>query len=158
MTFEQTEEGVLFHGIHPALEDVLRAAAIDPWERCPEGSARFLPKPGSGEELLADWEDHVKPELRAGFETSRAIVLEDLGVMTREESGTWSLPIPSHHTGDCLITLNALRLALAEEHGLGESDLEREGWGDWSSPEGVALMQVNLFAFMQECLIRSMET
>ena len=157
MTFEQTEQGFLFHGIHPALEGVLRAAALDPWDRCPEGSARLLPSPGNDEELSLDWEDHVKPELRTGFDTARSVVSDDLERLTLGASGTWSLSIPSDHAESWLLTLNALRLALAEEHGLGESDLARDGWGDWTSPEGVALMQVNLFAFMQECLIRALE-
>jgi len=51
-----------------------------------------------------------------------------------------------------------MRLALASEHDIGEADLVAdEEKTDFSTPKGMALLQVNLFGFMQECLIRAME-
>jgi len=158
MIFELTDHGASrFSSIHPVLEGILRTLAIDPWERCPEGSARLLPAPGGDEELLIDWQDHVQPELRQGFDSTRAVVQGDLATMSRELDETWSLEIPADHADAWLSTLNALRLALATEHGLTESELADEGGSDFSTPRGLALMQVNFFAFIQECLIRAME-
>lgn len=158
MTFEFGEAGGgRFHAIHPVLEGILRAAAADPWERCPEGSARLLPPPGSDESLLEDWQDHVQPELREGFGKARSVVEADLSAMTRDKSGEWSLTVPPEHADAWLTTLNAMRLALASEHGLTEADLAGdEEKVDFSTAKGMALLQVNLFAFMQECLIRAM--
>jgi hypothetical protein len=158
VTFEFAENGGgRFHGIHPVLEAILRAAAADPWDRCPEGSARLLPPPGEDSELIEDWEDHVRPELREGFYKARSVVEEDLGAMTQNKKGDWSLTIPADHTDAWLTTLNAVRLALASEHDLKEADMAAdEEEADFSTPEGMALLQVNLFGFMQECLIRAM--
>lgn len=157
MTFEFAEGGGgRFHEIHPVVEGILRALSADPWERCPEGSSRLLPPPGEDEELIEDWEDHVQPELREGFSRARSVVEEDLSEM-KEKKGLWSLTIPVDHSDDWLCTLNAMRLALATEHDLTEADLAAdEEKVDFSTPKGMALLQVNLFAFMQECLIRAM--
>lgn len=158
MTFEFAEGGGgRFHGIHPVLEGILRAAAIDPWERCPEGSARLLPPPGEDSELVEDWQDHVQPELRSGFDRARSVVETDLAGMTQEKGSEWTLAITADHADAWLTTLNALRLSLASEHDLTEADMAAdEEKADFATPKGMALLQVNLFGFMQECLIRSM--
>lgn len=158
MTFEFTEGGGgCFHEIHSVVEAILRAAAADPWERCPEGSARLLPPPGEDGELIEDWEDHVRPELREGFFRARSVVEADLEAMTQGKKGDWSLTIHSDHVDAWLTTLNAVRLALASEHDLTEADMAAdEEETDFSTPKGIALLQVNLFGFMQECLIRAM--
>lgn len=156
MIYEQDNGGrCRFHGIHPVLEGILRTVALDPWELCPEGSARLLPMPGADEDLVLDWQDHVQPELRHGFGTARETVAEDLAAMSQGEDSSRELVIPPDHADAWLITLNALRLALATCQGLTEEDLSRDEEFDFSSPKGLALVQVNLFAFMQECLIRS---
>ena len=159
MTFEVAEGGGgRFNGIHSVMEALLRAAAADPWERCPEGSARLLPSPGEDEELIEDWEDHVRPELREGLVRARSVVEADLGPMTQDKKGYWSLTVSADHADAWLTTLNAVRLALATEHHLTESDMAAdEEEVDFSTPKGMALLQVNLFGFMQECLIRSMD-
>lgn len=164
MIFDPGTDGTpRFTGIHPLLAELLRAAALDPWERCPSGSARLTPPPGDDEELRHDWEDHVQPGLRRHFETERAVVRSDLAGLKPEkpkkgeaESGqhaSWSLEIPPAHAEAWLTTLNALRLSLAEEHGLTESDLSRNEERDFSTERGLTLMQVNFYAFIQECLL-----
>jgi hypothetical protein len=168
MIFDPGSDGTpRFTGIHPLLAELLRAAALDPWERCPSGSARLTPPPGDDEELRDDWEDHVQPELRRHFETERAVVGADLAGLKPEkpkkgaaESGqhpTWSLEIPPAHAEAWLTTLNALRLALVGEHGFTEQDFSSDGFPDLSDARGIALMQVNFYAFIQECLLRCMD-
>jgi hypothetical protein len=164
MIFDPGTDGTpRFTGIHPLLAELLRAAALDPWERCPSGSARLTPAPGDDEELRHDWEDHVQPELRRHFEAERAVVAADLESLKPEkpkkgdaastQHPTWSLEIPPAHAEAWLTTLNALRLALAEEHGLTEADLSRHEEPDFSTERGLTLMQVNFYAFVQECLL-----
>jgi hypothetical protein len=154
--FERNSGGSRFHGIHPVLEGILRGVAADPWERCPEGGSRLLPLPGEDEDLILDWQDHVQPELLLGFSEARSVVEADLAAMTQDKEG-WSLVIAADHTDAWLTTLNATRLALASEHDLTESDMASdEENADFSTPKGMALLQVNLFGFMQECLIRSL--
>ena len=165
MIFDPGTDGTpRFSGIHPLLAELLRAAALDPWERSPSGSSRLLPRPGDDEELCHDWEDHVQPELRRHFDKERSVVAADLEALKEEvpkvraigKSGkqpTWSLEIPRDHTEAWLTTLNALRLSLAEEHGLTESDLSKTQDPDFTTERGLALMQVNFYAFVQECLL-----
>ena len=86
------------------------------------------------------------------------MVASDLEALKQEppfkgKSATWSLEIPRAHSEAWLTTLNALRLALAEEHGFTEKDLSLNDAPDFSSERGLALMQVNFYAFIQECLL-----
>jgi hypothetical protein len=164
MIFELSNKGnPYFSNIHPMLAGLLQAIAMDPWERYPEGSARLLPPPGVDEELLLDWQDLVQPELRHHFDLERSLVVEDLAEMHEMKRGkgkveAWSLEIPMDHADAWLTTLNALRLTLVEEHGFKEEDLSRNGAPDFSSERGLALMQVNFYAFVQECLLQTMES
>jgi len=160
MIFEISTSGnPLFSKIHPVLADILRAVAEDPWERYPDGSARLLPPPGEDEELCRDWEDHVQPELRHGFDSDRALVFSDLEAMKpgRGKNAAWSLEIPFKHVDAWLITLNALRLALVSENCFSEDELAHKTSPDLTTERGLALMSVNFYAFVQECLIRAME-
>ena len=159
MYFELSKSGdPLFSKIHPLLAAMLQAAALDPWERYPEGSARLLPSPGEDEELCHDWQDFVQPELRRHFASERTLVAGDiLGLKQgKGKESLWSLEIPREHCDAWLTTLNALRLALVTEHGFRESELADKENTDFSSERGMALMQVNFFAFIQECLIQAM--
>ncbi len=160
MIFEVSKNGNLFFSeIHPVLVELLRAVSLDPWERYPDGSGRLLPAPGSDEELCLDWEDHVQPGLRQHFASERAIVTSDLEAI-REEIGekmTSSLEIPLKHCDAWLTTLNALRLSLAEEYRFSEADLSEKIPPDLSTERGLAMMQVDFYAFLQECLLRAME-
>ena len=165
MIFDPGADGTpRFTGIHSLLAELLRATALDPWERCPSGSSRLLPRPGDEEELCHDWEDHVQPELRRHFDKERSVVADDLEGLKEEERktpakwepgrhATWSLEIPRDHSEAWLTTLNALRLSLAEEHGLTESDFSQKQDPDFTTERGIILMQVNLYAFVQECLL-----
>ena len=158
--FEFSKAGnPLFKKIHPLLVGMLQTIAVDPWERFQEGSVRLLPSPGSDEELRTDWEDIVQPELRRHFEAERAVVTEDLARLKpgRGKNPGWSIEIESAHSDAWLTTLNAHRLALAAEYHLTEQELAEKSEPDFSSERGFALMQVNFFAFMQECLIRGIE-
>ena len=161
MQFRVTRSGACrFSAIHPVVADLLRMAAEDPLEQCPEGSARLLPPPGEDEELRRDWQDHVQPELRARFDAARSVVSGDLEVMSqgRGADPVWSLEIPAQHTDAWLSTLNALRLALVAEHSLGEAELDgADTEPDLSSGRGLALFRVHLYAFFQECLLRALE-
>jgi len=163
MIFDVTQSGnPCFSELHPVLADLFSTLATDPWERYPEGSKRLLPAPGSSEEICLDWEDHVQPGLRHQFDSYRALVAGDLGTMTRtddtpEGDGVFRLEIPSGHVDAWLTTLNAMRLAIASDHDLGERELAGHGFPDLSTEKGHALMQVNFYAIIQECLLRHID-
>jgi len=160
MIFERSKNGNFrFSRIHPLLGELLQVVAMDPWERYPEGSARLLPSPGDDEELRLDWQDHVQPDLRHHFDLERAVVSDDLAGMIQQKGKTpsWILEISPDHTDAWLTTLNALRVALAEENRFTEKDLSEKESSDLSTERGLALMQVNFYAFIQECLLQAME-
>ena len=160
MIFELPKDGnPRFSRIHPLLAGLIQAAAEDPWEQYPEGSARLLPPPGENEELLEDWQDLVQPELRKHFEEDRLIVADDFTRMKQGlgKDSLWSLEIPLRHMEAWLTTLNALRLTLAGEHCLTEEELSHKHSPDLSTGRGTALMQVNFYAFIQECLVQTLE-
>ena len=160
MIFELSKNGdPLFSRIHPLLAGLVHAGMEDPWEHYPEGSARLRPPPGKEEELREDWRDHVQPGLRRHFDSERAIVVADIAGMKQGKgrSPLWSLEIPNKHREAWLTTLNALRLALACEHCFTEEELSHKSSPDLSTGRGLALMQVNFYAFMQECLIQTLE-
>lgn len=157
MYFELSESGnPLFSKMHPLLAGMLQASALDPWERYPDGSIRLLPPPGEEEELCRDWHDFVQPGLRRHFDSERAIVAEDISLMKQGKGKTplWSLEIPAKHCEAWLTTLNTQRLALATEYLFTETELSEKGMPDLSSERSIALMQVNFFAFIQECLVQ----
>lgn len=163
MIFERSKNGNFrFSRIHPLLGELLQAVAMDPWERYPEGSARLLPSPCESEDLedlRLDWQDHVQPGLRHHFDLERAVVSEDLACMIQQTGKipSWTLEISTDHSDAWLTTLNALRLALAEEHRFTERDLSEKTHSDLETERGLALMQVNFYAFIQECLLQAME-
>jgi hypothetical protein len=163
MIFERSKNGNFrFSRIHPVLGELLQAVAIDPWERYPDGSTRLLPSPGESEDLedlRLDWQDHVQPGLRHHFDLERAVVTEDLACMIqrKEKIPSWTLEISPDHSDAWLTTLNALRLALAEEYRFTEKDLSEKMPSDLETERGLALMQVNFYAFIQECLLQAIE-
>jgi len=157
MHFELSRSGdPFFSKMHPLLAGMLQAVAIDPWERYPDGSGRLLPAPGDEEELCRDWHDFVQPGLRRHFDSERVIVAEDITLMKEGKGKTplWSLEIPHSHCEAWLTTLNAQRLALAAEYIFTEKELSEKKAPDLSSERSIALMQVNFFAFIQECLVQ----
>ena len=141
------------------LGELLQAVAMDPWDRYPEGSARLLPSPGESEDLRLDWQDHVQPGLRHHFDLERTMVSEDLACMIQRKGkiSSWTLEISPDHSDAWLTTLNALRLALAEEHRFTEKDLSEKKHSDLETERSLALMQVNFYAFIQECLLQAMD-
>ena len=163
MIFERSKNGNFrFSRIHPLLGELLQAVAIVPWERYPDGSTRLLPSPGESEDLedlRLDWQDHVQPGLRHHFDLERAVVTEDLACMIqrKEKIPSWTLEISPDHSDAWLTTLNALRLALAEEHRFTEKDLSEKTPSDLETERGLVLMQVNFYAFIQECLLQAIE-
>jgi hypothetical protein len=161
MNFEISKRGnPLFVRIHPFLAEMIKSVAEDPWEEYPEGSARLLPPPGTDEELLTDWSDHVQPDLRRRFDDDRSQVAQDIGTMKpgRGKLPVCSLEIPIDHVDAWLTTLNALRLAIVTEHGFGEEELAHKTSPDLSTFHGIALLKVNFFAFLQECLLQGLES
>lgn len=83
------------------------------------GTAGGSPPVPGGEDAarLAEWERNVRPELRALFDSARAIVACDLAAAKRgSRGGIVRLLIPAPHRAAWVSALQIARLAIAERH------------------------------------------
>ena len=92
---------------------------------------RLYPDPGDNEQVRADWEKYIRPELYALIASAREIVMKDLSGLGPSKQatapGVWRLEIPAKHINAWISALNGARLALGALHGIEEdSDLHPE--------------------------------
>jgi len=122
----------------------------------PEGSQaaqdRLYPAPSA--ELRDEWDELVRPELRAWFEAATQTVERDLQPLAAGEN---TLRIPSGHVDAWLLALNQARLALAARHELGEADLNRPPMPPPRDKRDLAISQIHTFGLLQECLLQGLE-
>lgn len=149
---------VCFRIIPPRLAECLREIPAYLGNLSSRAERRFFPSPAEdadADELRADWKAHVEPGLHEYFGSSRDTVAADLRAMS-EEDELFTLLIPENHIDAWLNVLNQMRLALAEDFELGET-LGLDEPPDLSTPRGIAILQSEVFMFMQECLVRHLE-
>lgn len=150
-----------FRHIHPLIADLLRAlpATTDPDSLSDAAEARLFPEPTNSEslqDLRDDWKAFVEPGLHELFRSASDIVSADLKGM--EESGdTFTLTIPMNHADAWLNLLNQARLVLAADLGFNEKILTSPEPPDLGTDVGMAVFRINLYAFMQQCLIEQLE-
>lgn len=154
-----SEDRFGFRGIHPLIADLVRAIPklIDSRNLSEAAENRLFPPPGDEDEvgdLCDDWSAFVQPGLLEHFSGARDRVASDLRGMREADDGSgMEFEIPVKHIDEWLNVLNQVRLALVATVGLDGAELESVDPPDLLSERGVALFQVNLFGFMQQCLI-----
>jgi len=108
-----------------------------------------------------DWRDYLEPELLSLFESSHQIVLSDLDRMDQEQrvhsQDLFTLKIPFAHREAWLRLLSIVRLSLAAEHHLDHENYEEESKPSLENAVGQAVIQMQLFAVIQQCLIEAEE-
>jgi hypothetical protein len=104
-------------------------------------------------EMLKDWEEYVRPELRHLFLSSRKVVEEDLSTMTRRSSKLSQLIVPLAHAEPWLNALNQARLVLATKYDFSEVELSYNPALTTFSRRDLVLLQINFYAAVQERLI-----
>lgn len=125
----------------------------------PEAECRLFPAPCNAEEhpeIDADWKAFVQPELHEFFRSARDVVEADLRGMRQSKNGA-RIDIPMRHADSWLNALNQARLSLAAAYNLTEKELSAEPESLGTDSRAQALARVNLFALLQEVLIRAME-
>jgi hypothetical protein len=145
--------------IHPLFAELL---AELPRAASRHGSARsrLYPDPvgpGSadgGAEDLADWHEHVHPELERLFAASREKVSEDLGVLGAK-TGSVRCVIPRENIDAWLNALNQARLVIVEENKFAERELSGAEPPDLSTRRGLSLLKVHFYAHLQELLVEA---
>ena len=113
---------------------------------------RIFPDPASGPDtadLREEWREYVEPGLRHLFEDAMVTVQTDLEHL--DENGV--LPVPAAHVDAWLNALNQARLALAAKFDIGEAEMD-ELTSRPKNERDFAVLQIHLYGFIQECLVR----
>lgn len=158
--------------ISPTLEGGLRLCEIDrglmallreaPDAADPRGDSRALdrlyPRPTDDveEEMNDDWNEYVQPDLQHLFESANQTMRRDLDAAVAEEDG-FTVEMPPEHFDAWLCALNQARLVLASRHKIEESDMNEEISGGPRDAREFALLQIHLYGFLQENIIRIQE-
>ncbi len=124
-----------------------------------EARSRLYPEPvenDGSDDLRNDWREHVHPELERLFASSRKIVSADLLRLKVDEKGL-RLVIPATNFDAWLNTLNQARLSIAERNGFGEEELNHEMFPDVSTQQGMDLLRMQFYAFLQELLLGALD-
>jgi len=134
------------------LGDFLRAiiASADPRDD-QAALRRLFPEPVTApgeEEARAEWKEYVRPELAELFNEAALVVGRDLEGMEER------LVIPPSHVDAWLNTLNQARLVLAARFEVSDEDMEKPISTVLENERDIALFQIHLYGFLQECLIR----
>ncbi len=150
-----------FRQIHPLLAELVRGLPdlVEPEALSEAAEQRFYPEPTRDEDhdqLRSDWKAFVEPSLQEHFRSSRDVVAADLKNLV-EKTDFFELTIPLAHADAWLNTLNQARLALAAGLDFDEDLLGSSTPPDLVSDRGLAAFRINLYAFMQQCLIEQIE-
>jgi hypothetical protein len=161
MEFFTGKTSVGFRHMHPLLAELVRTAPAvsDPESLSEAAEQRIYPEPTQAhglDQVRADWKAFVEPGLQEHFRSSRDIVTADIRTMI-EKQGEFELTIPPKHFDAWLNVLNQARLILAADLGFDEKLLASTEPPDLGSDLGLAVFRINLYAFMQQCLIEQME-
>jgi hypothetical protein len=155
--FTSGKSHVGFRHIHPLLAELVSnlPSLIEPESLSEATEQRFYPAPTQDEALdhvRSDWKAFVEPGLQEHFRSARDVVIADLKSLT-EKGEEFELSIPLKHAEDWINVLNQARLALAADLNFDEKLLSSNEPPDLSSERGLAVFRINLYAFMQQCLI-----
>ena len=147
--------------LDPFLAELLRQIPIstNP-EGAPEAKARLFTQPSAEKELCAEWKSYVEPELQRLFRSATQTVAADLKQINGNEKslGNRSLKIPLEHADAWLNTLNQARLVIAEKYKFSDSELNDHDRSPIGSRRDLGLFQVNFYGFLQEFILREMQS
>ena len=132
---------------------------------CPEKTYHVFPAKhavGNGKEteLCAEWKMYVEPELRRLFQTATETVAGDLEQLNGNEKSlaNRTLRIPAKHADAWLSALNQARLVIAAKNNFTETELNDHLHSPIGSRRDLSLFQVNFYGFLQEFILREMES
>jgi len=161
----RTEEGsFVVSGIEPPLIDFLMAipTAADPGENA-AARERLFPAPSAEAEIREEWREYVEPGLKEWFQSASLAVQDDLrqlgqlGQLGQLHEGP-TMTIAAEHVDSWLSVLNQARLALAARFDVTDADMERPVAPVLQNEREQALFQIHFYGFLQECLIKGIES
>jgi len=154
-------EALKISDLDPFLAELLRQIPMsaNP-EGAPTAEARLFTKPSAEKEVCAEWKSYVEPELRRLFRSANETVASDLAQLNGNEKSlrNRSLRIPFEHADAWLSTLNQARLVIAEKYKFSDEELNDHDRSPIGSRRDLGLFQVNFYGFLQEFILREMES
>src|SRR6516162_1646918 len=131
-------------------------------EGAPAAEQRIFTPPANGKEseLCAEWKMYVEPELRRLFQTATQTVGADLEQLNGNEKSfaNRTLRIPAKHSDAWLSALNQARLVIAAKNNFTENELNDHFRSPIGSRRDLSLFQVNFYGFLQEFILRELES
>src|SRR6266481_7056711 len=149
--------------LDPFLAELLRQIPVSAKTGgAPAAEQRIFSPPSNGSEteLCAEWKVYVEPELRRLFQTATQTVAEDLEQLNGSEKNlaNRTLGIPVKHADAWLNALNQARLVIAAKNNFTETELNDHLHSPIGSRRDLSLFQVNFYGFLQEFILREMES
>jgi hypothetical protein len=149
--------------LDPFLAELLRQipASANP-DGVQSAEQRLFSPPSNGKqtELCAEWRMYVEPELRRLFQTATETVAADLQQLNGNEKSfaNRTLRIPAKHADAWLSALNQARLVIAAKNNFTENELNDHFRSPIGSRRDLSLFQVNFYGFLQEFILRELES
>jgi hypothetical protein len=139
------------------LKQVPACCELDPGS---DAESRIFPAPANATEpdLLRDWEEYVRPELRHLFRSAKETVEADLGSLKMKVGRLGRFVVPLEHGESWLNALNQARLILAAKFEFSERELSAFDLPRMFSQRELVLHQINFYAAIQERIIEILNT
>jgi Domain of unknown function (DUF2017) len=147
--------------LDPFLAELLRQI---PGSTNPEGEseaeARLFSRPSAEREICAEWKSYVEPELRLLFRSAIETVADDLTQLNGNEKSfhNCTLRIPFEHADAWLNALNQARLVIAAKYKFSDEELNDHDRSPIGSRRDLGLFQVSFYGFLQEFILREMQS
>ena len=154
--------------------DALQVSDLDPFlaellrqipsstnaEGADNAEARLFTRPSDEREICAEWKSYVEPELRRLFRSATETVAADLAQLNGGEKSlrNRTLRIPFEHADAWLNALNQARLVIAAKQNFSDTELNDHDRSPIGSRRDLSLFQVNFYGFLQEFILREMQS
>jgi len=149
--------------LDPFLAELLRQipASANP-DGAPAAEQRLFSPPTTGKdaEICAEWKLYVEPELRRLFQSATETVAGDLEQLNGNEKtlANHTLRIPAKHADAWLSALNQARLVITAKNNFTENELNDHFRSPIGSRRDLSLFQVNFYGFLQEFILRELDS
>jgi hypothetical protein len=163
MEIRRRNDHIEISELDPFLAELLRQipASANP-DGVQSAEQRVFSPPSNGKqtELCAEWKIYVEPELRRLFQTATETVAADLQQLNGNEKsfGNRTLRIPAKHADEWLSALNQARLVITAKNNFTENELNDHFRSPIGSRRDLSLFQVNFYGFLQEFILRELES
>jgi hypothetical protein len=161
MEISRTGDALEISDLDPFLAELLRQIpGSTKFDGAPEAEARLFSRPSAEKEICAEWKSYVEPELRRLFRSAVETVADDLAQLNGNEKSlrNCTLAIPFEHADAWLSALNQARLVIAIKYKFSDEELNDHDRSPIGSRRDLGLFQVNLYGFLQEFILREMQS